>query len=146
MMLRRSRPQVTVAYGTVNIERALALAKERHTRGHTPLVVGIVRYARGKCWWLGIAHPRTALEWVSAYRLRQQADAQIPVIERAVAEGALRDGARLAALLQDLAAEGEPDLQATLAVAPAISIRPNLEPAPTTASSFLPGHPAQIQS
>ena len=146
MMIRRSRPQVTVAYGTVNIERALALAAERHTRGHATLVVGIVRYARGKCWWLGIARPHTPLEWVSAYHLRQQADAQIPIIERATAEGALKDGARFAELLQELSADGEPDLQPTLAVAPLITVHPDLEQAPTSPSTRLPGYPAQLQS
>jgi hypothetical protein len=142
MMIRRSRPQVTVAYGTVNIERALALATERHLRGHATIVVGIVRYARGKCWWLGIARPPAALEWVSAHRLRQQADAQIAIVERAAAEGALKDGARYAELLQDLSAEGEPDLQPTLALAPPIAVRLDLEQAPANASAFLPGHPA----
>jgi hypothetical protein len=146
MMIRRLRPQVTVAYGTVNIERALALAAERQMRGHTTFVVGIVRYPRGKCWWLGIARPHAALEWVSAYHLRQQADAQIPIVERAAAEGALKDGKRFAELLQDLSADGEPDLQPTLAVAPYIAVRPDPAQAPTNASPFLPGYPAQLQS
>ena len=146
MMIRRLRPQVTVAYGTVNIERALALAAERQMRGHTTFVVGIVRYPRGKCWWLGIARPHAALEWVSAYHLRQQADAQIPIVERAAAEGALKDAARFAELLQELSIDGEPDLQPTLAVAPPISVRPDLEQAPTNSSTRLPGYPAQLQS
>ena len=146
MMIRRSRPQVTIAYGTVNIERALALAAERQTRGHPTLVVGIARYPRGKCWWLGIASPDNDLEWISAYHLRQQADAQIPIIERAAAEGALKDGARFAELLQELSADGEPDLQPTLAVAPLITVHPDLEQAPTSPSTRLPGYPAQLQS
>jgi hypothetical protein len=135
-----------VAYGTVNIDRALAVAAERHARGHATLVVGIVRYARGKCWWLGIARPRTALEWVGAYHLRQQADAQIPIIERAAAEGALDDGARFTKLRQDLAAVGEPDLQPTLGLAPLDIARPDLEHTPANSSHLFPGHPAQLQS
>ena len=101
-----------VADGTVTIDEALARAEERAACGKSPIVVGIVRNPNSTCWWVCLARQRTAIMWVSAHRLRRQAEAQIALVEHP-AQGDLDDDAAFAGLVQDLAAHGDDELEQT---------------------------------
>ncbi len=119
-MLQRN---VIVAYGTVNIDQALARAEERGARRRLPIVVGIVRNPSGKCWWVCLAWQCTDITWGSAHRLRRQAKAQVAVVERVVRGGYLDNAAACAELVQELAAHGDDELQHTLALARGMRMR-----------------------
>ena len=110
-MLQRN---VLVAYGTFNIDQALERAEERAARGKSTIVVGIVRNPNANCWCLCLARPWTDPTWVSAHRLKKQADAQVALVERAARGGRLDDDAEFAELVRELAAQGDGDLQDTL--------------------------------
>ena len=127
-MLRRN---VTVAYGTSNVDRALAGAAESAARGKPTIVVGIVRKPNAKCWWVCLARQWTDITWVSAHRLRKQAEAQIALVERAAQKGRLDDDGGFAELIQELAANGDDDLQRTLPPTKDLSVRPGQEQALT---------------
>ena len=109
-MLRRN---VSVAYGTFNIDRALAQARESAARGRPTIVVGIVRHPNSGCWWVCLARQQDDITWVSAHRLRKAADAQVGLVERDAQGGRLDDDAVFAELLQELAAQGDENLQHT---------------------------------
>ncbi len=112
-----SNKKVLVAYGTVNITRAMDRARVVAARGDQMIVVGITRYARTHrgCWQVCISRQGDPVTWVSAHRLKQSAEEQILLVQQAVWEGALADDTKFAALLQELSAYGEQDLEDTLA-------------------------------
>ena len=111
--------KVAVAYGTLNIDQALARAREYDSAGVPTMVVGIVRNPNTQCWWLCISRCGHEVRWVSAHRRRKEADAQVNVIHDAVRHGALSNDAVFARLVEDLASEGDGELHATLALVPA---------------------------
>jgi hypothetical protein len=127
-MLQRN---VIVAYGTVNIDQALAHAEERAAGGKPAIIVGIVRNPNGKCWWVCLARRWADITWVSVHRLKQQAEAHIALVERAARGGYLDDDAAFAGLVQELAAHGDDELQHTLVLARDMSTRPGQERALT---------------
>ena len=129
--MRRQNISIIVAYGTFNIDQALARAEERAAQGRPTVVVGIVRNPNTNCWWVCLARQRADLRWVSAHRLRKQADAQIALVERAAQGGRLVDDAVFAGLVHELAAHGDEDLQHTLALTQGLSVKPGQDQALT---------------
>ena len=129
--MRRQNISVIVAYGTFNIDQALARAGERAAHGRPTVVVGIVRNPNTNCWWVCLARQRADLRWVSAHRLRKEADAQIALVDHATQGGRLVDDAAFAELAHELASNGDDDLQHTLALTQGLSMQPGQEQALT---------------
>ncbi len=108
---------VLVAYGTVKIDEALARAAERAARGRTTVVVGIVRNPNAECWWVCLARHRAEIVWVSAHRLRRDADAQVAVVEQAFRRVSPADDAVFRKLVEELADQGDQEAGQTLEAA-----------------------------
>ncbi len=115
---------VLVAYGTVNIDEALARAAERAARGRATVVVGIVRNPNAECWWLCLARDRSEIVWVSAHRLRRDADAQVGMIEQAFRRASPADDEVFRNLVEELASHGDEEAGQTLEAARELMLAP----------------------
>ncbi len=120
--------KVVVAYGTLSIDQGLLRLDALNTAGTPAIVVGIVRNSNADCWWLCVARSGSAVHWVSAHRRRRDADAQVPQVQKAVEQGALRDDVIFAQLLEDLAAQSDNDLQYTLPTLPQTGVDSEARP------------------
>ncbi len=120
--------KVVVAYGTLSIDQGLLRLDALNTAGTPAIVVGIVRNPNADCWWLCVARSGSAVHWVSAHRRRRDAEAQVPQVQKAVEQGALRDDVIFAQLLEDLAAQSDNDLQYTLPTLPQTGVDSEARP------------------
>ena len=117
-MATKDSSEVIVGLGTLSLDQALQRARELDPGRKAAMVVGIVRHPNTPCWWVCIARCGRDVRWVSAHRLRREAEAQVMRVQRAVGQGALWDDGVFVQLLNQLMAEGDPALQHTLALAP----------------------------
>ena len=127
-MVLRGTPEapvrVLVAFGTVMIGEALAVAQRDAAAGKGVIVVGITRYAHWPqaCWQVCLARQGDPLRWVSAHHHKRDAEAQIERVCLAASQGDLRDDTSVAALVERLAARGDQHLKETLGAAPELRI------------------------
>ena len=110
MKRTRSGLQVVLVCGTLNIEAQRLRAARAAAGGRLTIVVGIVRSALSNCWYVGLARQGGPLAWVSAHRLKRDAEEQVQLVLYADQEGDLRDDATWQRLLHDLAARSEQEL------------------------------------
>ena len=128
MKQTRSGLQVVVACGTLNVEAARTRAAHAAAGGRLMIVIGIVRSAVSRCWYLGLARQGEPLTWISVHRRKRDAEQQMQLVLRADQEDDLRDADAWEHLLHDLAACSEQDLG-----------EPQAEP-PVTSRSRPQGH------
>ncbi len=117
----RSGLQVAVACGTLNVEAARTRAAHAAAGGRLMIVIGIVRSAVSKCWYLGLARYGEPLTWISVHRRKRDAEQQMHLVLGADQEGDLKDDVTWEHLLQDLAAGSEQDLGDPQAEPPVVS-------------------------
>lgn len=98
---------VLVAYGTIAIEAAMPFAARPGNGDGPSIVVGIIRDSRHRRWCLGVAYGGGALTWLSSYQRCKQAEDQIERVVQAAQQGCLADAEGLAALVRELAEDGD---------------------------------------
>ena len=118
-----SAGNVIVAYGLVEIEHAVKLARAAARHGDMSLVVGITRYSawykntRWTGWLVGLSWAGSPIAWVSAHRLKRHAEEQVGLVHRAAEHHDLSDDPTFATLIEQLTAQSD---QALPPVPPAV--------------------------
>ena len=106
-------PRVIVAYGTMEITKAVAYARRAVARGEDTLVLGMTRYQAyqgRKAWLVCLSWQGEPPIWVSAHRFRRDAKWQLlRTLEAAQQKDMTSDTTRME-LLNELAQHGDWDL------------------------------------
>ncbi len=102
--------KVIVAYGTSDIDQAVAQPRHEHSAHDRALVVGIARHPKVSCWCTGVGWRGAPFTWVSAHRLKRAAEQQIGIVYTAACRCDLTDDPLFHALLHELALHGDQEL------------------------------------
>jgi hypothetical protein len=114
--------RVLVAYGTMDIGKAVVRAQQAATQGRCTLVLGITRYQAyaGRSAWLVCVSWQGGLPtWVSAHRRKRTANWQVLRATQAIKQLDLTCDTTLLKVLNELAQYGEADLAEWLTYAQA---------------------------